>query len=1052
MMKAPRHLLMLIALLLCVATCLHGQETANPLEMARQLADAANDSAVSLEDRQESLRKLQESARLFLGVNETLEAARVLNRAGRLQLVLSRPRDAVASHSNALDLLKQTSLPEVEVDALNGLGAAYLMLEKKREKAEQVLRRAILLSERYAYNRGRAQALLTLSAAQNTYDHALALQTGQVSLTLWQTLDDKPWLARAYARVGESYMAQNALPEATQNYERALGLWRDLNNLPEQAGALIQLGYIEHRRGEWSSAISLYIQAQSLIDERAEPEKMGQVAAGMGAAFNENGMPESALPYYQRALSYYQQAQNSVYVAIAISRLGSTNYLLRHYPEAIAYFQQAIDLVKDDTLEAECDEYLGRVYISTGKYGLALQRLQSALAVYTKATNPQEVARVQALLGQVAELQGQPDRARQYYRLASETFTRLSDRVNQGAVYYAQGGLELKSQNYEAAENYLQKSIEVTENIRRLSRSTDLTAAFSATVYDRYEKYVDCLMRKHAARPDGGDAVRAFETSELARARALAEVLRSTATIPISGLEPELAEREKSLRQSLRVKDDYKVALLGRKTYQTEELTALNAELTRLEAEYQQTIETIRARYPSYEQLVRPTAWDLKRIQEQVIADDQTVLLEYSLGAEKSYVWAVTRDSITSYELPAQPLIEEAAKEVYKSLSNRPEETSADKSNGATQELARMILSPVSAELTKRRVIVVADDVLNYIPFQILPAPSNNEPLVSNYEVVNAPSASILGELRQEAAHRQPSRVLAAFGAPALAPGPAQRKDANDGEQLAAMQALSTDRLRHALRDIELAGDTFNASSLQPLLYAGRELANLRDVTVDGESLVAADFDATRERLQSTDLSKYAILHFATHGFLDALHPENSGLVLSNVDRNGQVRNGYLGLQDVYNLRAPVDLVVLSACSTGLGKTVRGEGLISLTRGFMYAGASSVVASLWKVDDEATAELMKQFYINMLQREMRPAAALRAAQNSIRQRPEWRAPYYWAAFTLQGEYRQPIKPARPASFYRYLMACAGLSVLLSGLACWYLYRRRGFQRAGATQP
>jgi hypothetical protein len=144
-------------------------------------------------------------------------------------------------------------------------------------------------------------------------------------------------------------------------------------------------------------------------------------------------------------------------------------------------------------------------------------------------------------------------------------------------------------------------------------------------------------------------------------------------------------------------------------------------------------------------------------------------------------------------------------------------------------------------------------------------------------------------------------------------------------------------------------------------------------------------------------------------------------------------------------MRAPVDLVVLSACQTALGKDVRGEGLLSLTRGFMYAGASSVVASLWKVDDEATAELMKQFYANMLQKGMPPSAALSAAQNSIRQRPEWRSPYYWAAFTLQGEYRQVIKPAPPARIagpYFLAGACVFLLTLLGGGAWWWYRRRR----------
>jgi CHAT domain-containing protein len=355
-----------------------------------------------------------------------------------------------------------------------------------------------------------------------------------------------------------------------------------------------------------------------------------------------------------------------------------------------------------------------------------------------------------------------------------------------------------------------------------------------------------------------------------------------------------------------------------------------------------------------------------------------------------------------------------------------------------------MILSPVAAELNKRHVIVVADGSLHYIPFQILPASSDSdEPLLASTEVINAPSASILGQLREEAARRQPPTVLlAAFGDPVFASNYAQRHDANTSEQIAALQVPESRRWQHALRDIEPAGDTFDPSALQPLFYSKLELANLREVA-GPDSFLATGFDATREKLAGSDLTKYAILHFATHGILDPKRPEQSGLFLSMVDREGRAENGFLGLQDIYGLHAPVDLVVLSACRTGLGKDVRGEGLIGLTRGFMYAGASSVVASLWKVDDEATAELMKLFYINLLKRGMTSAAALREAQNSIRQQPQWRAPHYWAAFTLQGEYRQVVNLTSRGNSRAHLViySVAALGGLMAIALWWYFHRR-----------
>ncbi|HET6891757.1 MAG TPA: CHAT domain-containing protein, partial [Pyrinomonadaceae bacterium] len=284
----------------------------------------------------------------------------------------------------------------------------------------------------------------------------------------------------------------------------------------------------------------------------------------------------------------------------------------------------------------------------------------------------------------------------------------------------------------------------------------------------------------------------------------------------------------------------------------------------------------------------------------------------------------------------------------------------------------------------------------------------------------------------------------AAFGDPKFSEN-AERKDPKPGSRsLMASNMGQDERWRSALRDIDLNRDTFDPSVVQELFYAKRELDNLRDVA-GKDALVVSQYDATRERFLSADLTQYAMLHFATHGYLNPRRPENSGFVLSTVDRNGNNLDGFIGLREIYELRAPVTLVVLSACQTALGKDVRGEGLVGLTRGFMYAGASSVVASLWKVDDEATAELMKVFYSNLLRRGMTPAAALQAAQNSIRSEPRWRAPHFWAGFTLQGEYREPIKTrlatTSSLAWSWIVISVIGALMVVIGLAWWYRQRR-----------
>jgi len=1041
--RGTRRLWLLLCLVSCLPVTAQTPGNSDVAQSARQLAIEADDNASTLSARQEALQKLEDAARIFLSVDDKVEAARVLTRAGRLQQALNDPHKAIESHQRALDLVPSGSTPEVRVDALNGLAAAYLVLQKKPE-AEERLRQALELIEQSAYVPGKAEALLTLSDVQNYDNHAIALTTAQSALAAWESLGDQRGLARTHSQIARCYLAQNMLFESAQQYQLALQLWQAANNQLEMASVLINLSIIEFRKGDWQNSISFLSQAQRFVEDKDEPEKAGQIAAGLADAFNESGLPENGVSHYQRALEYYRLTKDPHLINYAVWGLGTTYYLLGDYPAALNQFNQALLDVDKNSLEAaQSYECIGMVYLKTGEYDDASRYLQSALAIYEKAVNPMEAARVQGLMGHVYYEQGQLERGRKIYLQSLATFRRISDRVNEAAVCYELGRLELKSGNYDAAEEFLRRSIEATEDVRRAPTSSDLTAAFSATVHQRYQGYIECLMRKHQAQPQQGLDVQAFETNELSQARSLRELLRMTQTNLIAGLDPQLAEREQALRQSLRVKEDSKVALLAR-TYKKEDLDELESELARLDGEYKQINDTIRTRYPSYERITRPTTLSLQQIQEQVVADAQTVLLEYSLGSEHSYVWAVTRNDIQSYELPPLTRINEAGQKVYQLLTAAGDGKTDNELKRATQELSEMILSPVAAKLNKRRVIVVSDGVLNYIPFQIMPASSaSDEPLVATTEVINAPSASILEQLGEERTRRQaPTNVLAAFGDPVFASNYAQHRGTNPNEYVASARPLESEGAQPALRDIEPAGDTFDPVSIQPLFYSKIELSNLRDLA-GPDSFVATGFDASREKLAAADLNRYAILHFATHGILDPKRPERSGLFLSMVDRDGHAQNGFVGLQDIYSLHAPVDLVVLSACRTGLGKDVRGEGLIGLTRGFMYAGAASVVASLWKVDDEATAELMKHFYANMLQGGMTPAAALRAAQNSIREQPQWRAPYYWAAFTLQGDYRQVIKvtPRETSLLPSLIYSIVALGGLMAVALWWHFHRK-----------
>ena len=1032
----PLRRLFSLVVVLCLALAAHAQTT-NPVDTAQQLASTANDNATTLPERQDALQKLQEAARLFISAGEKIEAARVLNRVGRLHLLLSSPQDSIDAHNQALSLLKGTTAVAVEVDNLNGLATAYLS-KLDTSAVEPTVNRAIWLSEQAGYTRGKAQALLTLSSLQNRNNHIVGLKTALESLALWTEVGDKPAIARTYEQLGDYYQAQHILTEATQSYEQALQIWRDLKDQSGQASVLINLGLIYLRRAEWENALSHFSQAQELMDAKAEPQKMGQISCGMAELYNAHGMPEQGFTYYERALEYFRQSKHSFSIWYATWGLGWTLYLQQKYPEALDKLQQSLTILNDEEAgKAITREYMGRVYLETGEYPAALASLQLALDGYARAGNPMETAQAQALMGSVLERQQQLGRARQKYLQALEIAERVSDPVTAATINHALGRVELKSGNQEKAEAYLLNSIEITEKLNRISTSRELRTAFYGSIHDRYQTYIELLMAKARTAPGGGFDVQAFEKSESARARSLAEFFRATQVSLAPGIDPDLARKEKTLRQLVEQKSEYRSQLLSDNVTPgiKEELGLLNADLSRLETEYNELLVTINGRYPAYQQITNPTAWSLQRIQDEVIQNDQTLLLEYSLGLEKSYAWAVTRNSIKVFELPGRAEINEAAKKLS-GLLVLPPTGNEGKLDQAARDLSRIILAPLAAELNKQVIIVVADGGLNYVPFQILPQPANNEPLVANFEIINTPSASILGDLRREAAQRRPAtRLLAAFGDPVFN----LKQIARNSTQ----QAVGVVRWRSAMRDIRPDKHTFDSSTIPPLFYAARELANLRDLA-GSDALVLSDVAATRDSLLKTDLAQYAMLHLATHGIFDPDRPEDSGLLLSTTNREGQQINGFLRLQDIYELKAPVELVVLSACETALGRDVQGEGLVGVTRGFMYAGASSVLATLWKVDDAATAELMKLFYTNMLQRGMAPGEALRAAQNTIRQDPNWRSPYYWASFTLQGEYRQVIKPmATPkAVFVRYgLMIGSGLLlVMLFGFALYRYHR------------
>jgi CHAT domain-containing protein len=477
-----------------------------------------------------------------------------------------------------------------------------------------------------------------------------------------------------------------------------------------------------------------------------------------------------------------------------------------------------------------------------------------------------------------------------------------------------------------------------------------------------------------------------------------------------------LLERERALQQKIN-EEELKRVRAPRNNSNQDQVKAIEKTLRDLFRDYNAVQSEIQARSPRYAALVQPESFTLEQIQQQVL-DEKTMLLEYALGPERSYLWVVTQSELKSFELPKREVIEAAARRVYDLMTVSHKTEASRSAESALVELSRMILSPAADLLKKERVVIVADGALEYIPFGALPVISTTvptprmstrafdsyEPLIVQHEVVNLPSASVLAVLRREERKREYTSELAVLADAVFQSDDTRFKQVDGSSAHVSPMRANNDPIRETNDLLRSAGEV-GTLKFSRLPFSRREADAIVARVGKARSLKALDFAASRETVFDSKLGQYRILHFATHGLLNSKHPSLSGIVLSLYDKEGRQVDGFLRAHEIYNLNLNAELVVLSACRSALGKEIRGEGLVGLTRGFMYAGTPSVVASLWDVRDEATAELMSRFYERMFEKRMRPAAALRAAQVSMLKEKRWVQPYYWAAFTLQGEWR-----------------------------------------------
>ncbi len=989
----------------------------------------------NLSQHSQAFDTLNQAVQLLRELQDVGGEALALNILAEAYFKIGETAKAINFFNQVLTLQKQANDIASQAETLQSITRLYLELGDL-PKAREILNQLKALQPNFEDKAGLSELLENVANGQTTLaENLLTLEQVQQFLALQQNQGNQPNIGEANTIIAILQSGRGEYQKGLDAYQEALQIFRQIKLRDREAKILVGMGEIYENLGQYQKSLDLYTQALQLQDEISDRTGQTNTLRNLAQLYNSLGDYDRSLAAYNQALIYAKARGDRMVEAQILDSISTLYRFIKDYPKSLEFAQQALTLwqkydiffgqvatlstlartyeemgdypqaletakqlqllgqkTQDPFAEGVGWQFMSRVYFAMGEPQQALNPATQALSLFQKVNKKPAIVPVLNQMGKVYSALNQPQQALETFNQAMVLWKELGDRSGEADTLYNLAKFNQNQGDLLTAKTNIESALTIIEDLRRNVSSQELRQTYFSTVQDYYEFYIDLLMQLHKQETEKGFDALALHASERAKARSLIELL-AEANIDIrQGVDPQLLDQEKRLQAQLNTLEKLRVEQLSRKAPESQ-IKSLDQQRQTLNQQYETLLDQIRAKSPRYAALTQPQPLTVTEIQQQLL-DENTVLLEYSLGKERSYIWVVTKNSLRSYELPPKAKIETAIREFRTALSTK---IRLEKINQTAQEISNLILAPFATELGNQRLVIVADGALQYIPFAALPHPQTQQPLIVNHEIINLPSASTLAVIRKENQSRSPaSKTLAILADPIFNSEDERVTSQIPNSSVVAALPLESQQISRAAKDAGIDWDRLPGTR--------QEAEGIEALVPETERIASFDFQANREWVMSSNLGNYKIIHFATHGFANSKNPELSGIVLSLINQQGQPENGFLRLRDIYNLNLPVELVVLSACQTGLGQVMRGEGIIGLTRGFMYAGSSRVVTSLWNVDDQGTALLMSIFYQKMLKENLSPAAALRAAQMTLLQQEKWRSPYYWAAFSLQGEW------------------------------------------------
>jgi len=869
---------------------------------------------------------------------------------------------------------------------------------RAHELFEQVLKEWRSLGDQ----RGEAHALRALSfAANNTDDFPGQAEYRRQEIVIRQKLGDDYGEAEAERGVGVALSIMGESDAAREAFTRSLTLDQAAGRLGPVGDAFEQLARIARRSGEFGLALEYAYKALGIARRVGDTQREADALSAVGSIHLALGEFETAIDVFHRVEVLDPDPASR---AVASANIGLALVKLGDYGAAEPLIKTSLAVWTTRRWrgdEANALNDLGELYARRGDLPRARDLFEQAATKSAEGKFVSGEALARRRLGEILVQLGRLDEAQQALAAASALTALDSEPVARAVILAADARLALARQDVSGARRKAEEAVAAVESVRGRAESARVRAAMLASSQSAYEAMVRVLMTQHDADRSAGFDRQALEISERARARSLLELvmdLRAGGAGPSTALD-ELRTLQQRIHAKAQAVDDAQRA-------KRPIATALARELDELIDQFGLAEARLRREHPDTATIESPELLSADAIQSQVL-DSDTILVEYMLAEPVSYAWVVSQQSMAAYRLADRSTIEAAAQRFQAVIAQPPVSAAAGQRTRSEAEasaiaLGRLLLEPIGRIPDGKRLLIVAPGSLQQVPFGALRGSIGGQPLIARHDIVHAPSASIVAAVRSLDDHRLPApRALAVFADPVF--------DADDPRVTVSRRARAANReqpdtspttLARAVRGVES-----DKSSLARLPFTRLEASAIAALAPRASVLMATDFSANLQQVTRPSLGDYRILHFATHGLLDTRTPELSGLVFSLVNDRGRAQDGFLRLNDISRLRLNAELAVLSGCNTGRGRSVDGEGVIGLTRGFVIAGARRVVASLWQVDDLATAEFMKRFYREMLERRQQPATALGIAQRQMAESERWRDPYFWAGFVIQGDWR-----------------------------------------------